>query len=197
MAYYVNGFCSKQVGIDKPPVCCKYAGQGLNMLEPHHSFVFSARQLPNLTCCAVSWQAKGDTLGCDRISDQGGGIAPEDLTKVWQYGYTTMEQQDNSRYQGTSDLDPIWATRPESAAQYRMGGLGFGLPMSRLYAEYFGECAGCSTLLTLCLARLLKSSAVLCLPWHVVRSDSHLHTSLATLWCPGCSYAILGSSRLA
>ncbi|KAL3141620.1 hypothetical protein ABBQ32_004858 [Trebouxia sp. C0010 RCD-2024] len=81
---------------------------------------------------------EADTDVTFRISDQGGGIAPEDLTKVWQYGYTTIDQHDNSRYQGTSDLDPIWATRPESPAQYRMGGLGFGLPMSRLYAEYFG-----------------------------------------------------------
>ena len=91
-------------------------------------------------------------MGCDRISDQGGGIAPEDLTKVWQYGYTTIEHQDSSRYQGTSDLDPIWATRPESSAQYRMGGLGFGLPMSRLYAEYFGEWAGSGMLLSMFVA---------------------------------------------
>lgn len=83
-----------------------------------------------------------DMLGYGRISDQGGGIAPEDLTKVWQYGYTTINYQDGSKHKGTSDLDPIWATRPETTSQYRMGGLGFGLPMSRLYAEYFGELPG-------------------------------------------------------
>ena len=72
-----------------------------------------------------------------RISDQGGGILPEDLSKVWQYGYTTINHQDSSTFTGTSDMDPAWGA--ESRAQYRMGGLGFGLPMSRLYAEYFGE----------------------------------------------------------
>lgn len=88
--------------------------------------------------------ARQDTLGCDRISDQGGGITPGDLTKVWQYGYTTIDHRDSSRYESTSDLDPMWATQTETGAQYRMGGLGFGLPMSRLYAEYFGELAGSS-----------------------------------------------------
>ncbi|KAL3141619.1 hypothetical protein ABBQ32_004858 [Trebouxia sp. C0010 RCD-2024] len=140
---------------------------------------------------------EADTDVTFRISDQGGGIAPEDLTKVWQYGYTTIDQHDNSRYQGTSDLDPIWATRPESPAQYRMGGLGFGLPMSRLYAEYFGECVGSSTLLTLWLAGLLNSSAVLCLLWHIAGRGAHMHMILGVLWSPGCSTAILGTSRLA
>ncbi len=72
-----------------------------------------------------------------RISDQGGGILAEDLSKVWKYGYTTINHQDSSTFSGTSDTNPAWGA--ESGTQYRMGGLGFGLPMSRLYAEYFGK----------------------------------------------------------
>ena len=72
-----------------------------------------------------------------RISDQGRGILAEDLSKVWQYGYTTINHQDSSTFSGTSDTNPAWGA--ESGTQYRMGGLGFGLPMSRLYAEYFGK----------------------------------------------------------
>ena len=79
-----------------------------------------------------------------RISDQGGGIAAGDLTQVWQYGYTTIDHRGSS---STSDLDPIWGTPTENVAQYRMGGLGFGLPMSRLYAEYFGKLLGSPTVL--------------------------------------------------
>jgi len=56
---------------------------------------------------------------------------------VWQYGYTTIDHQDSSTFSGTSDTNPAWGA--ESGTQYRMGGLGFGLPMSRLYAEYFGK----------------------------------------------------------
>lgn len=61
--------------------------------------------------------------------------------KVWQYGYTTITHQGSgSAFSGNADISPAWAAIPlESGAQYRMGGLGFGLPMSRLYAEYFGE----------------------------------------------------------
>lgn len=74
-----------------------------------------------------------------RISDQGGGILSEDLDKVWQYGYTTINAQVSSSFRDTAAVDTAWsAIPPESGAQYRMGGLGFGLPMSRLYAEYFG-----------------------------------------------------------
>ncbi len=72
-----------------------------------------------------------------RISDQGRGILAEDLSKVWQYGYTTINHQDSSTFSGTSDTNPAWGA--ESGTQNRMGGLGFGLPMSRLYAEYFGK----------------------------------------------------------
>ena len=49
-------------------------------------------------------------------------------------------------FHGLRDSDPSWALPPESGAQYRMGGLGFGLPMSRLYAEYFGEPLHCFNL---------------------------------------------------
>ncbi|KAL0030420.1 hypothetical protein WJX79_003750 [Trebouxia sp. C0005] len=79
---------------------------------------------------------EADTDVTFRISDQGGGILADDLSKVWQYGYTTINHQDSSTFSGTSDTNPAWGA--ESGAQYRMGGLGFGLPMSRLYAEYFG-----------------------------------------------------------
>ena len=79
-----------------------------------------------------------------RISDQGGGIPTNDVSKVWHYGYTTMDH--GTDFHGLRDSDPSWALPPESGAQYRMGGLGFGLPMSRLYAEYFGEPLHCFNL---------------------------------------------------
>eukprot|EP00891_Asterochloris_glomerata_P004487 jgi/Astpho2/4487/e_gw1.00067.401.1_t len=77
---------------------------------------------------------RGPMPSC-RISDQGGGIAKADLDKVWRYGYTTAARVPEEA--GWSAAHGITAAG-EAGAQYKMGGLGFGLPMSRLYAEYFG-----------------------------------------------------------
>ena len=76
-----------------------------------------------------------------RISDQGGGIPDSELPKVWQYGYTTISQHQYIGMDGAGDADPIWSmgAAGEAGRQYKMGGLGFGLPMSRLYARYFGR----------------------------------------------------------
>ncbi|CAL5227736.1 g10752 [Coccomyxa viridis] len=75
-----------------------------------------------------------------RISDQGGGIPEDSLEQVFHYGYTTVDDGELSS-QG-QDEGAVWAQMAERAASpggpWRMGGLGFGLPLSRLYARYFG-----------------------------------------------------------
>jgi len=96
------------------------------------------------TGVVISSSTLSESCFVGRISDQGGGILAEDLSKVWQYGYTTIDHQDSSTFSGTSDTNPAWGA--ESGTQYRMGGLGFGLPMSRLYAEYFGKSFGAKVL---------------------------------------------------
>lgn len=55
-----------------------------------------------------------------KISDEGGGIARSGIPLIWTYMYTT-------------------ATNPFSDQQYApLAGFGYGLPLSRLYARYFG-----------------------------------------------------------
>jgi pyruvate dehydrogenase kinase 2/3/4 len=59
-----------------------------------------------------------------KIEDEGGGIRRSDLGRVWTYFYTTaIVPEVNDTY--TGDFDP-------------MAGLGYGLPLARLYARYFG-----------------------------------------------------------
>ncbi|ODV90251.1 hypothetical protein CANCADRAFT_104124 [Tortispora caseinolytica NRRL Y-17796] len=62
-----------------------------------------------------------------KISDEGGGIPRSAIPYVWTYMYTTVES--------TPDLDPDFN---KSDFKAPMAGFGYGLPISRLYARYFG-----------------------------------------------------------
>ncbi|CAG8569333.1 616_t:CDS:10 [Ambispora gerdemannii] len=61
-----------------------------------------------------------------KISDEGGGIPRSSIPLVWTYMYTTAEAQ---------ELDPDFN---KSDFKAPMAGFGYGLPISRLYARYFG-----------------------------------------------------------
>ncbi|RIA95267.1 mitochondrial branched-chain alpha-ketoacid dehydrogenase kinase-domain-containing protein [Glomus cerebriforme] len=61
-----------------------------------------------------------------KISDEGGGIPRRNIPLVWTYMYTTAE---------TQTLDPNFS---QSDFKAPMAGFGYGLPISRLYARYFG-----------------------------------------------------------
>ncbi|KAG9304378.1 hypothetical protein G9A89_019940 [Geosiphon pyriformis] len=61
-----------------------------------------------------------------KISDEGGGIPRSSIPLVWTYMYTTAQ---------TQDLDPDFN---QSDFKAPMAGFGYGLPISRLYARYFG-----------------------------------------------------------
>ena len=62
-----------------------------------------------------------------KISDEGGGIPRSVIPLVWTYMYTTVES--------TPNLDPDFN---KSDFKAPMAGFGYGLPISRLYARYFG-----------------------------------------------------------
>ena len=61
-----------------------------------------------------------------KISDEGGGIARSEMPLVWTYMYTTAQSE---------DLDPEFSASDFKAP---MAGFGYGLPLARLYARYFG-----------------------------------------------------------
>ncbi len=62
-----------------------------------------------------------------KISDEGGGIPRSAIPLVWTYMYTTVDK--------TPSLDPDF---DKSDFKAPMAGFGYGLPISRLYARYFG-----------------------------------------------------------
>ena len=60
-----------------------------------------------------------------KVSDEGGGIRRSGLEKIWTYLYTTARSP-------LKDMDA------NSAGPVVLAGYGYGLPLSRLYARYFG-----------------------------------------------------------
>lgn len=61
-----------------------------------------------------------------KISDEGGGLPRSGIPVVWTYMYTTAKAQ---------ELEPEFN---KSEFKAPMAGFGYGLPISRLYARYFG-----------------------------------------------------------
>ncbi|KAI8062930.1 branched-chain alpha-ketoacid dehydrogenase [Gongronella butleri] len=72
-----------------------------------------------------------------RIRDQGGGINEHDLAKVFDYSYTTVkkpgeDEDDLSIFNGMAQM------AMQSGVGGPLAGLGYGLPLARMYAQYFG-----------------------------------------------------------
>ena len=72
-----------------------------------------------------------------RIRDRGGGIAPEHLPNVWAYNFTTFSDNEIPA-QENGNIDALNAISGASGDASSLAGLGYGLPLGRAYAEYFG-----------------------------------------------------------
>lgn len=73
--------------------------------------------------------AEGEEDITIKVSDEGGGIPRSGLPKIWTYLYTTAK----------SPLDEMEKNDAEGAdGPAVLAGYGYGLPISRLYARYFG-----------------------------------------------------------
>jgi signal transduction histidine kinase len=79
-----------------------------------------------------------------RIRDRGGGISPDNLGHIWDYSFTTFnDHQASSTLSGGisshTGMDALNAmSGPGGDGAHSLAGLGYGLPLGRAYAEYFG-----------------------------------------------------------
>lgn len=66
-----------------------------------------------------------------KVSDEGGGIPRSNVQKIWSYLFTTADPSiQASMVGGPQDVD--------HGTESPLAGLGYGLPISRSYARYFG-----------------------------------------------------------
>lgn len=72
-----------------------------------------------------------------RIRDRGGGIPPEVLPHIWSYSFTTFSDMDFQTSEN-GNLDALNTIAASGGNLSSIAGLGYGLPLSRAYAEYFG-----------------------------------------------------------
>ncbi|KAK4223763.1 hypothetical protein QBC38DRAFT_486986 [Podospora fimiseda] len=72
-----------------------------------------------------------------RIRDRGGGISQDVLPHIWSYSFTTFSENDDEPPGAWSD-DALSVISAASSGSSSIAGLGYGLPLSRAYAEYFG-----------------------------------------------------------
>ncbi|KAK5227065.1 hypothetical protein LTR72_003055 [Exophiala xenobiotica] len=74
-----------------------------------------------------------------RIRDRGGGIPPEALANIWSYSFTTFNNDEAAEAAGdTGGSEGLDALSNSGTNQSSIAGLGYGLPLGRAYAEYFG-----------------------------------------------------------
>ncbi|GAB4825638.1 hypothetical protein Ancab_008512 [Ancistrocladus abbreviatus] len=64
-------------------------------------------------------------MDADKVSDEGGGIPRSGLPSIFTYLYSTAENRMDEEALGTGEI-------------VTMAGYGYGIPISRLYARYFG-----------------------------------------------------------
>jgi hypothetical protein len=72
-----------------------------------------------------------------RIRDRGGGIPPEVLPHIWSYSFTTYRGEDLASG-SEGGMDALHAISNSGVDSSTIAGLGYGLPLGRAYAEYFG-----------------------------------------------------------
>ena len=73
-----------------------------------------------------------------RIRDRGGGISPEHLPNIWSYSFTTFSDNELPGGDANGAIDALNAISAAGGERSSIAGLGYGLPLGRAYAEYFG-----------------------------------------------------------
>jgi len=81
---------------------------------------------------------KGDFHIIIKISDQGGGMTKKMQQQAWQYGWTSVRQETSISSLPQESRIPFDSPPTTELGGRQLAGFGFGLPLTRLHAQYFG-----------------------------------------------------------
>lgn len=73
-----------------------------------------------------------------KVSDRGGGIRADNLKEIWRYGYSSAGDGNGGSAMSDSGLLSGAIGGPAGISRRAIAGYGFGLPLSQVYAQYFG-----------------------------------------------------------
>jgi signal transduction histidine kinase len=90
---------------------------------------------PNYPVVTIGiYQGKYDVL--IKVSDRGGGFDKKVAKRIWDYGFTTA--RDLQKEKAAPGASPMDQGTLSDQQKLQIAGFGVGLPLSRLYARYFG-----------------------------------------------------------
>ncbi|KAI9709029.1 MAG: hypothetical protein M1812_007785 [Candelaria pacifica] len=120
-----------------------------NMISSLTQSISSSNRSPN-----QQPNATASIPGCTiRFRDKGGGISPTTLPNIWSYSFTTFNDEDlpnspnsnpnpnnntTTTNNSNGNIDALNMISGAGGQGSSLAGLGYGLPLGRAYAEYFG-----------------------------------------------------------
>lgn len=163
VAQQVGQICIQQYGI-APHVKVSGNLETAFAFVPEHLHIILYELLKNSMRATVEFHTLGNSLGSMpvsssdlppihaeifkgkrdiiiKISDKGGGILPQRLEKIWSYGYSSVADDSAaaSNHAGNALMEmTLMAGMSGDVHKTELAGYGFGLPLSRAYARYFG-----------------------------------------------------------
>lgn len=95
-------------------------------MEKHYRPLMDEDDIPPVTVIIADGKDNEDVV--IKVMDEGGGIPRSQIDYIWSYLYTTASSSVQEAFIGEKD----------HGADSPLAGLGYGLPISRSYARYFG-----------------------------------------------------------
>ncbi len=106
------------------------------VIETHSSNSAMGGALPPIKVIVSQGDGHEDIV--IKVSDEGGGIPRSGMKRIWSYFYTTYEVDGKVDNTGGGASAALNDDAADFTTATPMAGLGYGLPLSRLYARYFG-----------------------------------------------------------